>query len=99
MRKYLSESVSPEFAQAVRIQYGGSANAKNAPDLSKCPDVDGFLVGGASLKPEFAEIVSAIASEKKWTAPVSTPSSDPFPNTFYEKLGLKKTGPISWTTA
>jgi triosephosphate isomerase len=33
------------------IQYGGSANAANAPELSACPDIDGFLVGGASLKP------------------------------------------------
>ena len=49
----------------MRIQYGGSANAKNAPELSKCPDVDGFLVGGASLKAEFADIVAAIAAEKK----------------------------------
>jgi len=64
LRKYLSEAVSPEFAEAIRIQYGGSANAKNAPDLSACPDVDGFLVGGASLKPEFKEIVAAISSAK-----------------------------------
>jgi len=65
IRKYLSEAVSPDFAAAVRIQYGGSANAKNAPDLSAKPDVDGFLVGGASLKPEFAEIVKAISEAKK----------------------------------
>merc|ERR1719454_2209383 len=64
IRKWISANVSPECAAAIRIQYGGSANAKNAPDLSKCPDVDGFLVGGASLKPEFAEIVDAIIAEK-----------------------------------
>jgi len=64
LRDYLSTAVSPEFAAAVRIQYGGSANAKNAPELSACPDVDGFLVGGASLKPEFAEIVAAISAAK-----------------------------------
>ena len=62
LRKYLSEAVSPEFAEAVRIQYGGSANAKNAPELSACPDVDGFLVGGASLKPEIKDIVAAISA-------------------------------------
>ena len=43
---------------------GVPAQAKNAPDLSKCPDVDGFLVGGASLKPEFKEIVAAISKIK-----------------------------------
>ena len=64
IRAYLATEVSAEFAEAVRIQYGGSANAKNAADLSKQPDVDGFLVGGASLKPEFAEIVSTIAGIK-----------------------------------
>jgi len=65
LRKWISDNVSPECAAAIRIQYGGSANAKNAPELSACADVDGFLVGGASLKPEFAEIVSAIAAAKK----------------------------------
>ena len=64
IRAYLATEVSTAFAEAVRIQYGGSANAKNAADLSKQPDVDGFLVGGASLKPEFAEIVSTIAGIK-----------------------------------
>ena len=64
IRKWISDNVSPACAEGIRIQYGGSANAKNAPELSACPDVDGFLVGGASLKPEFAEIVSAIAKAK-----------------------------------
>jgi len=40
-----------------RIQYGGSANAANAAALISQPDIDGFLVGGASLKPEFGTIV------------------------------------------
>jgi len=47
------------------FQYGGSANAANAPTLSACPDIDGFLVGGASLKPEFGDIIKAIAAAKK----------------------------------
>merc|ERR1711920_950816 len=64
IRKLISEKASPEVAEAIRIQYGGSANAKNAPELSAMPDVDGFLVGGASLKPEFAEIVAAISAAK-----------------------------------
>jgi len=64
IRKWISENVSPECAAAIRIQYGGSANAKNAPELSACPDIDGFLVGGASLKPEFKDIVAAISAAK-----------------------------------
>merc|ERR1711920_913309 len=64
IRKLISEKASPEIAEAIRIQYGGSANAKNAPELSAMPDIDGFLVGGASLKPEFAEIVAAISKAK-----------------------------------
>ena len=51
-------------ADAIRIQYGGSANAQNAPELSSFPDIDGFLVGGASLKPEISDIVKAIAEAK-----------------------------------
>jgi triosephosphate isomerase len=64
IRKLIAQKASPAVADAIRIQYGGSANAKNAPDLSAMPDIDGFLVGGASLKPEFADIVKAISSAK-----------------------------------
>ena len=47
-------------ARAVTIQYGGSMNAKNAEELLAQPDIDGGLVGGASLKPaDFAQIVMA----------------------------------------
>jgi len=64
IRKLIAEKASAEVAEAIRIQYGGSANAKNAPELSAMADIDGFLVGGASLKPEFAEIVAAISKAK-----------------------------------
>jgi len=64
IRKLISKNASPEVAEGIRIQYGGSANAKNAPELSAMPDIDGFLVGGASLKPEFKDIVAAIATAK-----------------------------------
>merc|ERR1712014_490755 len=64
IRKLIAEKASPEVAENIRIQYGGSANAANAADLSAQPDIDGFLVGGASLKPEFKEIVAAIAAAK-----------------------------------
>eukprot|EP00960_Hanusia_phi_P078258 768799-Hanusia_phi.AAC.4 len=49
IRDYLA-TVNADMASKIRIQYGGSANAANAPTLSACPDIDGFLVGGASLK-------------------------------------------------
>jgi len=64
IRDWIAEKKGVATADAIRIQYGGSANAKNAPELSACPDIDGFLVGGASLKPEFADIVAAIAKAK-----------------------------------
>jgi triosephosphate isomerase (TIM) len=45
-------------ADAMRIQYGGSVKSGNAPDLMAQPEIDGALVGGASLEPdEFARIV------------------------------------------
>jgi len=61
IREWIAKECGASVAEGIRIQYGGSANAKNAPELSAMPDIDGFLVGGASLKPEFAEIVAAIA--------------------------------------
>lgn len=51
IRKWLGDKVSPEAAENTRVIYGGSVNEKNCKDLAKEPDVDGFLVGGASLKP------------------------------------------------
>ena len=45
-------------AERIRILYGGSVNAANASQIFSMPDIDGGLVGGASLKPEFADIVN-----------------------------------------
>jgi len=59
IRSYLSTVVSPSVAANTRIIYGGSVNAKNCKELATQPDVDGFLVGGASLKPEFVDIVNS----------------------------------------
>ncbi|KAG7313335.1 hypothetical protein JYU34_000446 [Plutella xylostella] len=59
LRNWLVSNASPAVAEAVRIQYGGSVTAANAKELAACPDIDGFLVGGASLKPEFVDIVNA----------------------------------------
>jgi len=59
LRKWLTDNVSPAVAAALRIQYGGSVTAANCKELASQPDIDGFLVGGASLKPEFVNIVNA----------------------------------------
>jgi|EP00670_Eutreptiella_braarudii_P002268 triosephosphate isomerase len=59
IRKWMSDNVSPEVAKEIRIMYGGSANAGNAEALAVQPDVDGFLVGGASLKPEFLKVIDS----------------------------------------
>lgn len=59
IRAWLKSSVSEEAANATRIIYGGSVNAKNCQELAGEADIDGFLVGGASLKPEFHDIVNA----------------------------------------
>lgn len=59
IREWISKHVSPEVAQNVRILYGGSVTADNAKDLGAQHDVDGFLVGGASLKPDFVNIINA----------------------------------------
>jgi glyceraldehyde 3-phosphate dehydrogenase len=64
IRKYLGQIAGADVANDTRILYGGSATAATAPGLSSKPDIDGFLVGGASLKPEFADIVNCQGSLK-----------------------------------
>jgi len=59
IREWLGQNVSPEVAAAVRILYGGSVTATNCKELAACPDIDGSLVGGASLKKDFITIVNA----------------------------------------
>lgn len=58
IRKCIAEVYDEATAEAIRIQYGGSVNAKNAAELFAQSDIDGGLVGGASLKPEFGNIVN-----------------------------------------
>ena len=53
----MGTAVGAEAAQAVRIQYGGSVTGANIGEFMTHPDIDGALVGGASLKPDFVEIV------------------------------------------
>lgn len=58
IRACIGEIYDEETAEAIRIQYGGSVNAGNAAELFAKPDIDGGLVGGASLKPDFGAIVN-----------------------------------------
>ncbi|KAF8406567.1 hypothetical protein HHK36_008655 [Tetracentron sinense] len=65
VRDWLKKNVSAEVASKTRIIYGGSVNGSNCAELAKQEDIDGFLVGGASLKgPEFATIVNSVTSKK-----------------------------------
>jgi len=59
IRSWIAKEVSAKAAEETRILYGGSVNAKNCKELGTQPDIDGFLVGGASLKPEFVDIINA----------------------------------------
>lgn len=52
IRNWLKAKVSNEVAEQTRILYGGSVKGDNSKELAKQKDIDGFLVGGASLKPE-----------------------------------------------
>lgn len=58
IRECIAEVYDEATAEAIRIQYGGSVNATTAPDLFAQADIDGGLVGGAALKPDFGKIVN-----------------------------------------
>lgn len=58
IRCCIGEIYDEATAEAIRIQYGGSVSASSAPELFSQPDIDGGLVGGASLKPDFGKIVN-----------------------------------------
>lgn len=65
IRAWLRGKVGDAIADNTRIIYGGSVNGKNCADLMKGNDIDGFLVGGASLKPEFLDIVGSASLKAK----------------------------------
>jgi len=60
IRQWVSDNVSPKVAKAVRIQYGGSMKGANAKELLAQPDIDGGLIGGASLKADFFNVVNGV---------------------------------------
>ncbi len=59
IRAFLKEKLGDGVADSTRILYGGSVNGKNATSFKDKADIDGFLVGGASLKPEFIDIINS----------------------------------------
>ena len=59
IRELIAEVYDTDTAEAVRIQYGGSMNAGNAKELLAKPNIDGGLIGGASLKADFGQVVNA----------------------------------------
>jgi len=62
VRGTLAKLYGEQVAQTIRIQYGGSANEKNIGELMAMPDIDGALIGGASLKTDaFSEMVRITA--------------------------------------
>ncbi|KVI05152.1 triosephosphate isomerase, cytosolic-like [Cynara cardunculus var. scolymus] len=64
LRKWLQTNTKAEVAASTRIIYGGSVNGSNCKELAGLQDLDGFLVGGASLKPEFMDIIKAAEVKK-----------------------------------
>lgn len=58
IRECIAEVYDDETANAIRVQYGGSVNGSNAAELFAQADIDGGLVGGASLKADFASIIN-----------------------------------------
>ncbi len=64
LRNWLNKSYGKEIAEKVRVIYGGSVTEQNANELITQPDIDGFLVGGASLKPGFKTIVDSYLGKK-----------------------------------
>ena len=62
VRGAIAETFGESTAQAMRVQYGGSVNVDNIAAFMAMPEVDGALVGGASLKPDFVELVRRAAS-------------------------------------
>ncbi|EGR31095.1 triosephosphate isomerase, putative [Ichthyophthirius multifiliis] len=65
IRGYLAQNISKKASQDTRIIYGGSVTEKNSNELIGMKDIDGFLVGGAALKPAFADIIKSCNEAKK----------------------------------
>jgi triosephosphate isomerase len=62
VRGTIAELFDGAVAEAVRVQYGGSVNVGNIADFMAMPEIDGALVGGASLRTDFVELVRRAAA-------------------------------------
>lgn len=60
IRKWIADNVSSEVAESIRILYGGSMKGSNAKALLSQKDIDGGLIGGASLKPDFFNVINSV---------------------------------------
>ncbi|GAX29301.1 triosephosphate isomerase [Fistulifera solaris] len=60
IRKWVADNVGADIAKKVRIQYGGSMKGANAQELLAQPDIDGGLIGGASLQADFFNVVNGV---------------------------------------
>jgi triosephosphate isomerase len=65
VRGPLGRAFDEATAQRIRVLYGGSVNAANIASFAEMPDVDGALVGGASLTPDFVKLVEAVAALRR----------------------------------
>lgn len=65
IRKWIADNVSSDAANNLRIIYGGSVNRANCESLICMNDIDGFLIGGASLKNDFTDIIAICVSKSK----------------------------------
>ena len=64
IRNFLKKTFSDEVGESVRILYGGSVKPSNSQEILALPNVDGALVGGASLKaPDFINIIKSLPSK------------------------------------
>jgi triosephosphate isomerase len=64
IRGTVAAAFNEDVAQKVRIQYGGSVTVDNITDFMAMPEIDGALVGGASLKPDYVDLVRRAAAAK-----------------------------------
>jgi triosephosphate isomerase len=62
IRTWIADNVSSEVAEAIRIQYGGSMKGANAKELLAQPDIDGGLIGGASLQADFFNVINGVTN-------------------------------------
>lgn len=74
IRNWIAANVSQAVADNVRIVYGGSVKGNNCKALISCPNIDGFLVGGASLLPEFVDIIKVSEYHKRTIEDVNNDS-------------------------